>query len=138
MRAKKIISPRICQMLRTGLAIVKRSIMTLFQSHLPTKDKIRTPIRNPRIPDIISKYICFRLESDPDKSVKPSMMAAAAAWNISTRASHKEAHPSLKSASDSECIPVPSWPPLPISNKWLRSAEGSWGSIRTGSYAALL
>ena len=91
MRAKKIISPRICQMLRTGLAIVKRSMMTLFQSHLPTKDKIRTPIRNPRIPDIISKYICFRLESDPDKSVKPSMMAAAAAWNISTRASHKEA-----------------------------------------------
>ena len=79
MRFKKIISPRICQMLRTGLAIVKRSIMTLFQSHLPTKDKIRTPNKNPRIPDMISKYICLRFESDPDKSVNPSTMTAAAA-----------------------------------------------------------
>jgi len=74
-RAKKIMSPRICQILLTGLTNVKRSRMVLFQSHLPTKLIIITAIKKDTMEAIISIKASRRFESEPDISVKASITA---------------------------------------------------------------
>jgi len=75
MRAKKIMSPSICQILLTGFTNVKRSRMVLFQSHLPTKLIIITAIKKDIMEAIISIKASRRLESEPDISVKASTQA---------------------------------------------------------------
>ena len=55
MRDKKIIKPRICQILLTGLTTVKRSIMMLFQIHLPMKLIMIIAIKKATMVEIISR-----------------------------------------------------------------------------------
>lgn len=53
-RDRKIINPRICQTVLAGLAMLKRSMTTLFQSHFPTKLMMATAIRNARMEETSS------------------------------------------------------------------------------------
>ena len=55
MRDKKIIKPRICQILLTGFTTVKRSMIILFQIHLPMKLMMIIAIKKATMVEIISR-----------------------------------------------------------------------------------